>query len=62
MQKDLEPPEIIAVESQTVACDGGDEPHGHPRVYLNLGNEGRVDCPYCGRRYTRRAGSSAAKH
>ncbi len=61
MQKDLEPPEIIAVETQTVACDGVG-PDGHPRVYLNLGDEGRVDCPYCGRRFTRRGGAAGAEH
>lgn len=28
-------------------CDGGGEPLGHPAVYLNLGKEGKVVCPYC---------------
>lgn len=28
-------------------CDGGGEALGHPAVYLNLGKEGKVICPYC---------------
>jgi uncharacterized Zn-finger protein len=44
----LPPPETIVVESHRVACDGGG-PLGHPLVYLELGEEGRVVCPYCSR-------------
>jgi len=43
--------ETIAVDTTTVACDGGVGAHGHPRVYLNLGHDGKIDCPYCGRRF-----------
>jgi uncharacterized Zn-finger protein len=52
-----EPPEIIEVTNTTVACDGGDEPLGHPRVFLTMGEDGAVDCPYCGRRYVLKAGA-----
>ena len=45
----MDPVETIQVEDTTVGCDGGTL--GHPLVYLNLGPEGSVDCPYCGRRY-----------
>ena len=34
-----------------VACNGGGGPLGHPRVYLNLASEGKVECPYCSRLY-----------
>lgn len=47
----IEPPEIVEVSSKTVACDGDEGPLGHPRIYLNLSQEGRVDCPYCDRQY-----------
>ncbi len=47
----LSPPEIIPVHEHRVACDGGGGALGHPRVFLELGEEGAVDCPYCGRRY-----------
>lgn len=39
----------ITVDTPTVACDGG--VLGHPLVYLNLGEEGETECPYCGRRF-----------
>jgi uncharacterized Zn-finger protein len=56
----VEPHEIIEVETETVACDGGEGPLGHPRVYLNMGGGDHVDCPYCGRRFVRKAGAPAA--
>lgn len=46
-----EPFETITVETDRVACDGGGGPLGHPKVYLNLGAEHRVECPYCSRLY-----------
>jgi uncharacterized Zn-finger protein len=54
-----EPPETIVVDRRVVACDGGDGALGHPRVYLNMGDADRVDCPYCGRRYTLAPGAGA---
>ncbi|MGC8469097.1 MAG: zinc-finger domain-containing protein [Acetobacteraceae bacterium] len=48
--------EIITVTTRTVACDGGDGPLGHPRVYLRIvGSE--VMCPYCSRLYVLGAGA-----
>ena len=38
-----------------VSCDGEDNDAsrnratGHPLVYLNLGKEGKTECPYCGK-------------
>ena len=53
----VEPPETIEVESRDVTCDGG--PMGHPRVFLNMGHDDHIDCPYCGRRYALKAGAAA---
>lgn len=50
----MQPFEIIPVDDNVVACNGGGGPLGHPRVYLNLAPEGRVECPYCSRLYVRR--------
>ena len=36
----MQAPEKVYVESETVACDGGDGPLGHPRVYLNMEGKG----------------------
>lgn len=42
--------ETIYVAERRVGCDGGGA-LGHPKVYLNLGEDGEIDCPYCGRRF-----------
>lgn len=44
-----EAPETLTVKTRVVACDGGEGALGHPRVYLNLGADDRVECPYCDR-------------
>jgi len=57
-----EPFETIIVDSDRVACDGGGGPLGHPKVYLNLGKENRVECPYCSRTYVLREGADVHAH
>lgn len=49
------PPEIVYVNTRTPHCDGGEGALGHPRVYLNMGDNDFVDCPYCDRRYVFKA-------
>ncbi len=44
-------PEVIAVHSARIACDGVGGALGHPRVWLQLGSAGFVECPYCDRRF-----------
>jgi uncharacterized Zn-finger protein len=57
----MEPVETLEVTETTVACDGGNGPLGHPRVFLQL-VDGEVDCPYCGRRYVLKAGAKVGHH
>jgi len=57
-----EPFETITVDTDRVACDGGGGPLGHPKVYLNLGAEGRVECPYCSRVFVLREGAARHEH
>ena len=45
---DLGQPEIMVVDDRTVACDGGDGPLGHPRVWLRIVHE-QTFCPWCSR-------------
>ncbi len=52
----MPPPETIYVEDTVVACDGGEGALGHPRVYLNMGDKGAVECPYCDRLFIRAGG------
>jgi uncharacterized Zn-finger protein len=42
--------ETIFVATRKIACDG-DKGSGHPRVFLTMGKNDSVDCPYCGRHY-----------
>ncbi|WP_340148740.1 zinc-finger domain-containing protein [uncultured Sneathiella sp.] len=52
--------ETIEVDSPKVACDGGKGPLGHPRVFLNMGDKGAVECPYCSRNYVLKAGAKVS--
>jgi len=44
-------PEIVKVRSRRVACDGVGGALGHPRVWLEMGDEDFVECGYCDRRF-----------
>jgi uncharacterized Zn-finger protein len=51
----MTPFETIEIDAMVAACNGGGGPLGHPRIYLNLAPTGRVECPYCSRRFVNRA-------
>ena len=53
------PVEIIETEDHRIACDGGGGALGHPKVWLERGDDDAIDCPYCGRRFVK-PGSKAA--
>jgi uncharacterized Zn-finger protein len=48
------PFETIYINETVAACNGGGGALGHPRVYLNLGPAGKVECPYCSRLFVNR--------
>jgi len=48
---DRPPPEVVTVRSRRVACDGVGGALGHPRVWLEMGDEPFVECGYCDRRF-----------
>jgi uncharacterized Zn-finger protein len=50
-------PEVVAVRSHRVACDGVGGALGHPRVFLEMGGEPFVECPYCDRRFVLATGA-----
>jgi uncharacterized Zn-finger protein len=50
----MHPFEIIEVDESVAVCNGGGGPLGHPRVYLNLGSTGKIECPYCSRLFVKR--------
>jgi uncharacterized Zn-finger protein len=43
--------EAVYVDSRSVACDGGSDQLGHPRVYIAIDRSNQVICPYCGKRF-----------
>lgn len=52
----IPPPEVLRVTHRRVACDGasdipGGAALGHPRVFLEIDDDGYVDCGYCDRRF-----------
>lgn len=53
----IEAPEVIEVDNTRVACDGGQGSLGHPRVYLEMGDDDFVECPYCDRKFVLREGT-----
>ena len=50
-------PEVIAVRSGRVSCDGVGGALGQPRVWLEMGEARFVECPYCDRRFVLAKGS-----
>jgi NADH dehydrogenase (ubiquinone) Fe-S protein 6 len=51
-----QPPETIRVNASRVVCDGASDiptgaALGHPRVFLEIDEEGFVECGYCDRRF-----------
>jgi NADH dehydrogenase (ubiquinone) Fe-S protein 6 len=62
--RDMQPaPDTIRTNTPRVVCDGsGDIPGGaalgHPRVFLEMDDEGFVDCGYCDRRFVLIGGSA----
>jgi uncharacterized Zn-finger protein len=57
----MQPFETIYVDTMVAACNGGGGPLGHPKVYLNLSAEGKVECPYCSRLFIHRSHKPAEK-
>jgi|SRR6185312_9328264 len=51
LRMSIETPEIIVVNRTRVACDGGQGALGHPKVYLEMGDQDFVECGYCDRRF-----------
>ena len=57
----MQTPETILTDTPKPACDG-DKDSGHPRVFLKIGAQGSVDCPYCGKRYVMEKGAANNDH
>ena len=44
---------VTVTKDDRIACNAGGGPLGHPQVWLNIGTEGRVVCPYCSREFVK---------
>jgi uncharacterized Zn-finger protein len=53
--------ERFEVDSRVIACDGGDGPLGHPRVWLRI-VEQQIFCPYCSRVFVLKPGAGEDGH
>ena len=49
---------ITYVDTTSVFCDGGRGELGHPGVYLNIGEQSKIICPYCSQIFALAVGSS----
>ena len=58
----VEAPEIVETDHTRVACDGGGGALGHPKVFLEMGDENFVECPYCDKRFTLKAGPTSQEN
>lgn len=52
--------DIIETETPEVACKGNTQGNGHPLVYLNMGDESEVICPYCSCKFVLKTGKKHA--
>ncbi|WP_371397067.1 zinc-finger domain-containing protein [Fretibacter rubidus] len=41
--------DVVIVTRTRVACDGGGGALGHPKVWLDMGQDTQVECKYCDR-------------
>ena len=58
-------PETQIVETRRVHCGGAKEISpglGHPRVFLQIGEDGFVECGYCDKRFILKGGPADDGH
>jgi len=41
----------IRIGVKEFECMGATPPHDHPHIYLDMGEDSEIPCPYCGTRY-----------
>ena len=41
----------IRIGVKEFMCCGASEPHDHPHVFLDMGDDGQIVCPYCSTLY-----------
>lgn len=51
----------IRIGAREFQCIGARPPFDHPHVYLDMGDDDEIVCPYCSTLYTYRAGLSSGQ-
>lgn len=57
----MQPFETIYIDTMVAACNGGGGALGHPKVFLNLAADGKIECPYCSRLFVHQSHKAAAQ-
>lgn len=52
--------ERVTVKIARVSCDGGGGALGHPKVFMDMGQDGSVQCKYCDKIFVLDADSAGA--
>ena len=50
-EKQPNAPEVVETKDRRVSCDGGGGALGHPKVYMDMGQDSSVECKYCDRMF-----------
>ena len=45
---------VIHTQQARVSCNGGGGALGHPQIWLNMGADNTVTCPYCSRHFVKK--------
>lgn len=45
---------VIETNQSRVSCNGGGGALGHPQIWLNMGADNTVTCPYCSRQFIKK--------
>lgn len=61
MSNNIPAHEIVVVNRTRVVCDGTGPALGHPRVYMEMGEQDFVECGYCDRRFVLSPEAKAAR-
>ena len=54
--------ETVTVTKKRIACDGGGGALGHPKVWMDMGQDNQVRCKYCDRLYVLSEDAAPAGH
>ena len=46
--------ELKYVRSDWVSCNGGNNSHSHPLIYLDLSSGKETVCPYCSKKFKKK--------